>query len=81
MGTIELQILSLLSCAPGQLNLSRRLDELQDSFRKSDERVVVRATSVNMVLGTDMKKHFDIMSRFQVMKDNGLGIATKLAAW
>ena len=28
---------------------------------------VLRTTCINMVLGTDMKKHFDIMSRFQVL--------------
>ena len=27
---------------------------------------MLRSTCINMVLGTDMKKHFDIMSRFQV---------------
>ena len=26
----------------------------------------MKATCTNMVLGTDMKKHFDIVSRFQV---------------
>ena len=39
---------------------------LQMSVLKSDELTQLRSTCINMVLGTDMKKHFDIMSRFQV---------------
>ena len=39
---------------------------VQISFLRSEDLSVLRSTSVNMVLGTDMKKHFDIMSRFQV---------------
>ena len=31
-----------------------------------DERVAIRACCISQVLGTDMKKHFDITSRFQV---------------
>ncbi len=31
-----------------------------------EEIVQGRRASINMVLGTDMKKHFDIVSRFQV---------------
>lgn len=31
-----------------------------------DVHAQLRATAVNQVLGTDMKKHFDITSRFQV---------------
>ena len=39
---------------------------LQMSMLRSDELTQLRSTCINMVLGTDMKKHFDIMSRFQV---------------
>ena len=39
---------------------------LQAGFIRSDELKTLRSTCINMVLGTDMKKHFDIMSRFQV---------------
>ena len=33
---------------------------------KAEHRAASRIMSVNQVLGTDMKKHFDIISRFQV---------------
>lgn len=33
---------------------------------KAEHRAATRFLSVNQVLGTDMKKHFDIVSRFQV---------------
>ncbi len=33
---------------------------------RSEGMLVLRSTCINMVLGTDMKKHFDIVSRFQV---------------
>ena len=33
---------------------------------KAEHRAAVRSLSINQVLGTDMKKHFDIISRFQV---------------
>ena len=32
----------------------------------SEDSVQLRKQIINMVLGTDMKKHFDIVSRFQV---------------
>lgn len=32
----------------------------------SEDTVPLRKQIINMVLGTDMKKHFDIVSRFQV---------------
>lgn len=32
----------------------------------ADDWVQSRRQCINMVLGTDLKKHFDIMSRFQV---------------
>lgn len=35
-------------------------------MRPSEEMVEVRAMCISQVLGTDMKKHFDITSRFQV---------------
>ena len=38
---------------------------VQMSMWKSETLVHVRAVSINQVLGTDMKKHFDITSRFQ----------------
>ena len=44
----------------------RMTDGMQARFMTTGACSVVRATSINMVLGTDMKKHFDIMSRFQV---------------
>ena len=45
---------------------SRSICVVQISFLRSEDLPVLRSTCVNMVLGTDMKKHFDIMSRFQV---------------
>ncbi len=39
---------------------------VQMSVVRSDNMLVLRSTCINMVLGTDMKKHFDIVSRFQV---------------
>lgn len=39
---------------------------VQLQFFRTEELVQLRATCINMVLGTDMKKHFDIVSRFQV---------------
>ncbi|KAA6425466.1 MAG: hypothetical protein FRX49_04364, partial [Trebouxia sp. A1-2] len=36
------------------------------NFARSENLLMLRSTCINMVLGTDMKKHFDIMSRFQV---------------
>ena len=36
-------------------------------LRSDDDMPVLRTTGINMVLGTDMKNHFDIMSRFQVL--------------
>ncbi|KAL0039442.1 hypothetical protein WJX79_008577 [Trebouxia sp. C0005] len=35
------------------------------NFARSENLLMLRSTCINMVLGTDMKKHFDIMSRFQ----------------
>ena len=32
----------------------------------ADTVVKIRGMLINLVLGTDMKKHFDIMSRYQV---------------
>ncbi len=39
---------------------------VQMSVVRSENMLVLRSTCINMVLGTDMKKHFDIVSRFQV---------------
>ncbi len=39
---------------------------VQMNVVRSDNMLVLRSTCINMVLGTDMKKHFDIVSRFQV---------------
>ncbi len=39
---------------------------MQGGFLSSEEGVQLRKHIINMVLGTDMKKHFDIVSRFQV---------------
>ncbi|DBB14759.1 TPA: hypothetical protein ACH3X3_004373 [Trebouxia sp. C0006] len=41
------------------------LSYLPMSVVRSDNMLVLRSTCINMVLGTDMKKHFDIVSRFQ----------------
>ena len=49
---------------------------LQVSFLRSDELPVLRSTCVNMVLGTDMKKHFDILSRFQVLTPSRAALLT-----
>ncbi len=35
---------------------------------KAEHHTAARFMSVNQVLGTDMKKHFDIVSRFQVSR-------------
>ena len=40
--------------------------DLQMDATKAEHRAATRFLSVNQVLGTDMKKHFDIISRFQV---------------
>ena len=41
--------------------------DLQARSRVDDEgRLAARSQAVHQVLGTDMKKHFDITSRFQV---------------
>ena len=37
-----------------------------DASASAEARSQLRATTVSQVLGTDMKKHFDITSRFQV---------------
>lgn len=37
----------------------------------SDSMRMARACIINQVLGTDMKKHFDIVSRFQVLVNAG----------
>lgn len=39
---------------------------MQDGEWSSEDVVQSRKMSITMVLGTDMKKHFDIVSRFQV---------------
>ena len=39
---------------------------LQVALLRSEEFMLFRQNNTSMVLGTDMKKHFDIMSRFQV---------------
>ena len=39
---------------------------MQVSFVRSEQFPGFRGTLIAMVMGTDMKKHFDIMSRFQV---------------
>ena len=38
---------------------------VQAGFICTEELKTLRSTCVNMVMGTNMKKHFDIMSRFQ----------------
>jgi len=39
---------------------------LQVQLLRTEEFMYFRQLNTSMVLGTDMKKHFDIMSRFQV---------------
>ncbi len=39
---------------------------MQAGLLSNEDAVELRKQIVNMVLGTDMKKHFDIVSRFQV---------------
>ena len=39
---------------------------MQVTLLRSEAFMQFRQTNTSMVLGTDMKKHFDIMSRFQV---------------
>ena len=39
---------------------------LQVALLRSEEFMLFRQNNTSMVLGTDMKKHFEIMSRFQV---------------
>ncbi len=39
---------------------------MQGGLELSEDAVPLRKQIINMVLGTDMKKHFDIVSRFQV---------------
>ena len=36
------------------------------SQRLAEDQVEIRSMCISQVLGTDMKKHFDISSRFQV---------------
>lgn len=43
-----------------------RCGSVQDGEWSSEDVVQSRKMSITMVLGTDMKKHFDIVSRFQV---------------
>ena len=38
---------------------------LQLEERPADDWIQARRMCINMVLGTDLKKHFDIVSRFQ----------------
>ena len=40
--------------------------DVQMDIMKAEHRAATRGLAVNQVLGTDMKKHFDIISRFQV---------------
>ncbi len=42
--------------------------DVQVDAMKAEHRAANRFLSVNQVLGTDMKKHFDIVSRFQVSR-------------
>lgn len=51
----------LPSIAKHVRGLQRMLDVV------SEPQTQLRSTSINQVLGTDMKKHFDITSRFQVI--------------
>ena len=39
---------------------------MQETALSSEDMMQIRKQIINMVLGTDMKKHFDIVSRFQV---------------
>ena len=48
------------------MQLTQRRHALQALHGSSEAYAQLRVVSVNQVLGTDMKKHFDITSRFQV---------------
>lgn len=63
----------VLSCGNISLPLCAKVKQdscsvhgLQIKFFNTEELIQLRTTCINMVLGTDMKKHFDIVSRFQV---------------
>ena len=47
-------------------SLDGEIGALQDGVWSAEDVVQARKLSITMVLGTDMKKHFDIVSRFQV---------------
>lgn len=49
---------------------------MQGGLELSEDAVPLRKQIINMVLGTDMKKHFDIVSRFQV----ALALSSQLSA-
>jgi hypothetical protein len=48
------------------MQLTQRGYALQAIHGSTETLAQLRMVSVNQVLGTDMKKHFDITSRFQV---------------
>lgn len=53
---------------------------VQMAMLKSETITHVRAVCINQVLGTDMKKHFDITSRFQAGFVFQLACSTSLTA-
>jgi len=56
----------VICCILLQVKVSVVLLALQFAMMRSETIAHVRSVCVNQVLGTDMKKHFDITSRFQV---------------
>ena len=60
-----MQLNFALGCLLCGFNLTQNAD-VQVQLLRSETFMQFRQANTNMVLGTDMKKHFDIMSRFQV---------------
>lgn len=59
----------LFNCDPRPLNVYPYLDRLLTDCLQDvsqEDRMTLRMVAIDQVLNTDMKKHFSVLSRFQV---------------